>query len=144
MAMLESGKSDAIADTQAFIQAHKDSHYSVLAALQLAKAQIEAKDLNGAAEQLKWVAANSTDQAILPLAKTRLARVYLQQDKYDEALAELKTVKMASWKAKVDELRGDVLLKKGDTDAARDAYIEAQEAGANSPVLQIKLDNLAQ
>ncbi|NVO98749.1 tetratricopeptide repeat protein, partial [Photobacterium damselae subsp. damselae] len=45
---------------------------------------------------------------------------------------------------KVDELRGDVLLKKGDTDAARDAYIEAQEAGANSPVLQIKLDNLAQ
>ncbi|MDP2570157.1 YfgM family protein [Photobacterium damselae subsp. piscicida] len=144
MAMLESGKSDAIADTQAFIQAHKDSHYSVLAALQLAKAQIVAKDLNGAAEQLKWVAANSTDQAILPLAKTRLARVYLQQDKYDEALAELKTVKMASWKAKVDELRGDVLLKKGDTDAARDAYIEAQEAGANSPVLRIKLDNLAQ
>ncbi|WP_459782642.1 tetratricopeptide repeat protein, partial [Photobacterium sp. R1] len=44
---------------------------------------------------------------------------------------------------KVAELRGDILLQKGDKSAARDAYISAQQLGA-SPALQIKLDDLAQ
>ncbi|MCQ1057038.1 YfgM family protein [Photobacterium sp. DNB23_23_1] len=140
---LESGNESAIADVQAFIAAHESSQYSVLAALQLAKAQVDSGDLDGAAEQLSWAIANTKDVAILPIAQTRLARIYAEQDTFDKALSELDKVTAESWQAKVAELRGDVLLQKGDAEAAREAYISAQQLGA-SPALQIKLDDLAQ
>ncbi|MCW8328047.1 YfgM family protein [Photobacterium sp. SDRW27] len=140
---LESGNADAAADVQAFITANESSQYSVLAALQLAKAQVKAGDLDAAVEQLSWAVGNTQDEAILPIAQTRLARIYAEQQKFDQALAELDKVTAESWKAKVSELRGDVLLQKGDSVAAREAYVSAQQLGA-SPALQIKLDDLAQ
>ncbi|MDV5171415.1 YfgM family protein [Photobacterium rosenbergii] len=140
---LESGSESAIADVQAFIAAHESSQYSVLASLQLAKAQVDNGDLDAAAEQLSWAIANTQDVAILPIAQTRLARIYAEQDAFDQALSELDKVTAESWAAKVAELRGDVLLQKGETEAAREAYVSAQQLGA-SPALQIKLDDLAQ
>ncbi|GHA46612.1 YfgM family protein [Photobacterium aphoticum] len=140
---LESGKADGIADVQAFIAAHESSQYAVLASLQLAKAQVENGDLNAAAEQLRWAISHTDDEAILPVAKTRLARIYAQQQDFDKALAELDQVGSESWQAKVDELRGDILLHKGDKVAAREAYASAQQLGG-SPALQVKLDDLAQ
>lgn len=140
---LESGSESAIADVQAFIAAHESSQYSVLASLQLAKAQVDNGDLDAAAEQLSWAIANTQDVAILPIAQTRLARIYAEQEAFDQALSELDKVTAESWAAKVAELRGDVLLQKGETEAAREAYVSAQQLGA-SPALQIKLDDLAQ
>lgn len=140
---LESGSTDAVADVQAFITAHESSQYSVLAALQLAKAQVQLGELDAAVEQLSWAIGNTQDEAILPVAQTRLARIYAGQQKFDLAMAELDKVSAESWQAKVAELRGDVLLQKGDVVAARDAYVQAQQLGT-SPALQIKLDDLAQ
>ncbi|WP_305838934.1 YfgM family protein [Photobacterium leiognathi] len=140
---LDENSKDAVAEAKTFIDANKGSQYAVLTALQLAKVQVENKDLNGAVEQLQWVLNNTKDEAILPLATTRLARIYAEQQKFDEALAELKKVTVPSWKSKVAELRGDILLQKGDIKGAREAYVEAQQDGS-SPALQMKLDDLAQ
>ncbi|AJR09708.1 hypothetical protein C9J03_15690 [Photobacterium gaetbulicola] len=140
---LATGSESAMADVQAFIAAHESSQYSVLAALQLAKAQVDNGDLDAAAAQLSWAIANTKDVAILPIAQTRLARIYAEQDAFDQALSELDKVTADSWQAKVAELRGDVLLQKGEIAAAREAYISAQQLGS-SPALQIKLDDLAQ
>ncbi|KHT65049.1 membrane protein [Photobacterium gaetbulicola] len=140
---LATGSESAMADVQAFIAAHESSQYSVLAALQLAKAQVDNGDLDAAAAQLSWAIANTKDVAILPIAQTRLARIYAEQDAFDQALSELDKVTADSWQAKVAELRGDVLLQKGEIEAAREAYISAQQLGS-SPALQIKLDDLAQ
>ena len=101
---LESGSESAIADVQAFIAAHESSQYSVLASLQLAKAQVDNGDLDAAAEQLSWAIANTQDVAILPIAQTRLARIYAEQDAFDQALSELDKVTAESWAAKVAEL----------------------------------------
>ena len=114
-----------------------------MAALQLAKVQVENNDLDGAVKQLNWVISNTKDNAILPLAVTRLARIYAEQQKFDQALAELKKVTIPSWNENIAELRGDILLQKGDIPAAREAYIEAQQDGS-SPALQMKLNDLAQ
>ncbi|EAS44399.1 hypothetical protein C9J48_04555 [Photobacterium profundum] len=143
MTTLDSGSENAVADVQAFISANESSQYSVLAALQLAKTQVELGDLDGAIKQLTWAISQTKDQAILPLAQTRLARIYAEQQKFDEALAELDKVTATSWQSKIAELRGDILLLKGDIIAARNAYISAQQLGA-SPALQMKLDDLAQ
>ncbi|KLV05982.1 membrane protein [Photobacterium aquae] len=140
---LESGSDNAVADMKAYISSHQSSQYSVLAALQLAKVQVEKGELDAAAEQLSWAIANTQDAAILPIAQTRLARIFAAQQDYDKALAELDKVTAESWKGKVAELKGDILLQKGDAIAAREAYVQAQQLGG-SPALQIKLDDLAQ
>ncbi|CSB48691.1 membrane protein [Vibrio cholerae] len=41
------------------------------------------------------------------------------------------------------ELRGDILMRKGDSAAAYAAYTEAQQAEDASQTLQMKLDDLA-
>lgn len=140
---LETNPETSVAMVQGFITEHEDSQYSVLAALQLAKSLVEQEKLDAAAEQLSWVIAHTQDEAILPIAQTRLARVHAQMTQYDTALAELDKVTAESWQAKVAELRGDILLEKGETLAAREAYVQSQQLGA-SPALQIKLDDLAQ
>ncbi|WP_120511490.1 YfgM family protein [Photobacterium salinisoli] len=140
---LDSGSDDAISQAQTFINDNPSSQYAVLAALQLAKVQVEKGELDAAAEQLNWAISHTEDVALLPVAHTRLARILAAQQSYDNALAELDKVKAESWQGKVAELRGDILLQKGDKSAARDAYISAQQLGA-SPALQIKLDDLAQ
>ncbi|MBD8514352.1 tetratricopeptide repeat protein [Photobacterium sp. WH77] len=140
---LDSGSDEAVSQAQTFINDNPSSQYAVLAALQLAKVQVDKGELDAAAEQLNWAISHTEDVALLPVAHTRLARILAAQQSYDNALAELDKVKAESWQGKVAELRGDILLQKGDKSGARDAYISAQQLGA-SPALQIKLDDLAQ
>lgn len=66
MNALQDKGTDAQADVKAFIESNEVKEYSVLAALQLAKAQVEAQDLSAALEQLKWAQSNTQDAALLP------------------------------------------------------------------------------
>ncbi|MEZ8045551.1 YfgM family protein [Vibrio sp. 10N.237.312.C02] len=134
---------DAQSDIQAFIDANKDAEYSVLAAMQLAKAQVQAGDLTTALEQLEWAKSATKDAALAPLLTYRVARIKAEQGEFDATLTDLEAMTDESWKGRVAELRGDISLRKGDTDAAYSAYSEAQQAADASQTLQIKLDDLA-
>ncbi|MFA0380155.1 YfgM family protein [Vibrio sp. 10N.222.54.A3] len=134
---------DAQSDIQAFIDANKDAEYSVLAAMQLAKVQVQADDLAAALEQLEWAKSATKDAALAPLLTYRVARIKAEQGEFDAALTDLAAMTDESWKGRVAELRGDISLRKGDTDAAYSAYTEAQQAVDASQTLQIKLDDLA-
>ena len=70
---------DAQSDIQAFIDANKDAEYSVLAAMQLAKAQVQAGDLAAALEQLEWAKSATKDAALTPLLTYRAARIKAEQ-----------------------------------------------------------------
>lgn len=69
------------------------------------------------------------------------------QDQHSQALALLVDGDDA-WQLGRLETRGDVLVAQGDLDAAREAYSAASllaiAGGVNSPLLGLKLDNLAQ
>jgi predicted negative regulator of RcsB-dependent stress response len=134
---------DAQSDIQAFIDANKGAEYSVLAAMQLAKAQVQSGDLAAALEQLEWAKSATKDAALAPLLTYRVARIKAEQGEFDAALTDLEAMTDESWKGRVAELRGDISLRKGDTDAAYSAYSEAQQAADASQTLQIKLDDLA-
>ncbi|MGF1752821.1 YfgM family protein [Vibrio makurazakiensis] len=134
---------DASADVQSFIDNNSKAEYSVLAAMQLAKVQIEAGDLSAALTQLQWAKTNTKDAALTPLISYRVARIQAEQGEFDAALAELATITDESWKGRSAELRGDISLRQGNTDAAYSAYTEAQQANDASQALQIKLDDLA-
>ncbi|WP_117233631.1 YfgM family protein [Vibrio maerlii] len=140
---LQAQGADAAAQVQGFIDANSKSEYSVLAALQLAKAQVEAGDLDAALAQLEWAKANTQDPAILPLASYRVARVQAELEQYTAAITELSGIQDEAWKGRVAELRGDIELRSGNTEAAYTAYVEAQQASDASQMLQMKLDDLA-
>ncbi len=134
---------DAQSDVQAFIESNEVKEYSVLAALQLAKAQVEAKDFTAALEQLKWAQSNTKDAALSPLISYRIARIETEMGNFDAANTELGKVTDTAWAGRIAELRGDIALRQGDKDAAYVAYTEAQQAADASPTLQMKLDDLA-
>ncbi|HHC6577993.1 TPA: YfgM family protein [Vibrio parahaemolyticus] len=145
---------DAQSDVQAFIESNEVKEYSVLAALQLAKAQVEAKDFAAALEQLKWAQSNTKDAALSPLISYRIARIETEMGNFDAANTELGKVTDTAWAGRIAELRGDIALRQGDKDAAYAAYTEAQQAAYAayteaqqaadaSPTLQMKLDDLA-
>ncbi|EHZ2540216.1 TPA: YfgM family protein [Vibrio parahaemolyticus] len=134
---------DAQSDVQAFIESNEVKEYSVLAALQLAKAQVEAKDFAAALEQLKWAQSNTKDTALSPLISYRIARIETEMGNFDAANTELGKVTDTAWAGRIAELRGDIALRQGDKDAAYVVYTEAQQAADASPTLQMKLDDLA-
>ncbi len=140
---LSSKGAEANDDVQSFIDSNKDTEYAVLAAMQLAKVQVDAGHLDEALAQLEWAKANTKDVALTPLITIRVARLHAEQGNFDNALSELSNIKEQSWAGRVAELRGDISLRKGDSAAAYAAYTEAQQATDASQTLQMKLDDLA-
>ncbi|WP_114829127.1 YfgM family protein, partial [Vibrio cholerae] len=121
---------------QTFIDANKETEYAVLAAMQLAKAQVDAGQLDEALAQLEWAKGATKDAALKPLLTFRVARLQAEQGQFDDALTQLTSIQEKSWAGRVAELRGDILMRKGDSAAAYAAYTEAQQAEDASQTLQ--------
>ncbi|MGQ0430404.1 MAG: YfgM family protein [Gammaproteobacteria bacterium] len=124
--------------------------YADQATLVLARLDVEGGDLAGAAAKLAQVMDSSRDPELGLVARLRLARLQLAEGKHDAALATLDGAGASAIDARIAELRGDVLLTKGDRAAALDAYRRAQEAAAGAPpglvdgeLLGYKVDELA-
>lgn len=134
-------------DTAGLVQQqHADTEYAKLATLFAAKALVETGDLTGAAAQLEGLRNSiAVTDPVGAEARLRLAAVYMGLGQHDQALAQLGDGFTAAYEARALEMRGDVLLAKGDRVEAKAAYQRASEAeGAVSlPLLRIKLDDLA-
>ena len=80
------------------------------------------------------------------IARLRLASLLLDQKTYDAAIAELNKEHPAGFDALFLDLKGDVLVAKGDAAAARDAYKSALAKlvgdSPNRQFIQTKLDAL--
>lgn len=131
---------------------YADTPYADQATLVLARIDVDGGDLAKARERLAQVMESSDDPELRLVARLRLARVQLAEAQHDAALATLAGAGEASVEARVAELRGDVLLAKGDRAAALAAYRQAQAAaGAAGPgmelvdaqLLGLKIDELA-
>ncbi len=75
----------------------------------------------------------SKDEELALVARLRLARVQLAQNKPDDALATLNGGKAGAFEARFHDARGDVLFAKGDKAGALKEY-EAARAGTDEPV----------
>lgn len=130
---------------------YSDTPYAEFAALTMAKLKVEADDLVAAKSHLRWVIENAVQSELKNEALIRLARVYLAESNYDDALAQLQSVKSQSHKIIVEDLKGDIYLAKGEKEKARTAYstalAEMDISTENSSsrlrnFLQMKLDDL--
>lgn len=122
--------------------------YAMQAQLLQAQQAVEANDLPRAEAALRAVIADSKDSELAQIAKSRLARVLIEQGKSDDALALLDVAKAGAFAAQVHEIRGDALYAKQDATGARGEYEAAlaaykTDAQADVSLLQYKLQDLA-
>ncbi|MFC3338576.1 YfgM family protein [Paracandidimonas soli] len=120
------------------------SGYASRGVLIAAHALHERKDLEGARTQLDWLVKNNTDAALTPLARLRLAGLLLEQEQYDQALAQLSNAP-AEFEALYADRRGDVLYAQGKKEDARAAWENAVKLLGAQPaaqIIQLKIDAL--
>ncbi len=127
-------------------EGYASTQYTINAKFLAAKIAVEAKDLTTAEQSLQWVV-EKADKATQALAQLRLARVYVAQEKYDEALALVDTDNAGAFTSFNAEVKGDILAAKSQWSDARAAYQQAIDAlenavGFRSRLLPIKLANL--
>jgi predicted negative regulator of RcsB-dependent stress response len=132
--------------------AHRGTPYADQAVLLLARLDVEGGNLGQAESRLAEIAQQSDDPELRLLAQLRLARVQLAQGRHDAALATLETARQPSAEARIEELRGDILLARGDQAAALEAYRKSQslvgtpsmDGGVvDAELLALKIDELS-
>ncbi|NRB23779.1 tetratricopeptide repeat protein [Shewanella sp.] len=133
-----------LAAAETFAKDHSQKGYQSLLELIVAKAAVEAGDLDKAQATLKSVVSSAPDKGLVMVATMRLARVQAEQGQIATAITTLDQVSDPAFTAQRDELKGDFLVRKGDEELAKAAYQAAVNNGGTSvsPALQMKLDNL--
>ncbi|MDH5547616.1 MAG: tetratricopeptide repeat protein [Gammaproteobacteria bacterium] len=147
MQEMQTGKAEAAMQRGAtLMEQHKDSTYAALAALAVAKLEVEKGDYSAAGSRLKWVLDNVTETNVQHVARLRLIRVMVEESKLDEALALANIAEAGKFKPEYDVLKGDIYVAKGQSDLARGAYQAALSGEGLSPQttseLRLKLDDL--
>jgi len=146
-ALGESKFDDAVLAAKALRGQHPASPYADQSDLALSRAAVELRKLDEAGQHLRLVMDGSRDAELRFIARARLARVLVEQSKYDDAVALLEVTDAGSYAALYHELRGDAYAGKGDSSSSRseyDAALAAQnaDAGLDRAYLELKRDAL--
>ncbi len=91
-------------------------------ALLVAKLQYEGGQAAPAREALQWVVNGAKNDGLVAVARLRLAALEFQDKKHEAALKWLDATFPGEFQPLADDRRGDVLLAKGDSEGARQAY----------------------
>lgn len=130
---------------ETLIADYASTEYALMARLALARSHVGNGDFEQAELALQEVVGSAADTPLAFVARTRLAAVQIQQEKYDAALATLAIDFPNAFNARVDELRGDAYALQGRIAEALEAYRSAQAGDpgpADGEFLQQKIDDL--
>jgi predicted negative regulator of RcsB-dependent stress response len=133
-----SAKNNSGAFTQAdsLIATYPATEYASMAAISAGKLAFDNKDYAKAEHYLNWVKDNSSDKSLKSIAVLRLASVYVDEGKFDQARELLRTKHDIAFDGLFYEAKGDVYVAMGDLDKARDSYKEGLQKAANDPTTQ--------
>ncbi|MBL8508556.1 MAG: tetratricopeptide repeat protein [Chitinimonas sp.] len=134
------------AAADAMVKTHGGHALTARAMLQAAKAAFDANKLDEAKTALEWVAANAKEDAVIDLARLRLAAVLMDQKQFDAAAKMVDTAKADSFAGLFAEARGDALALKGDAAGAKSAYqfalTKLEKEAPNRELVETKLSAL--
>jgi predicted negative regulator of RcsB-dependent stress response len=131
--------------TDQLIKDFPSSGYADQANLLAAGALVEKRSFDQAATRLTQVMNSTKDSELALIARLRLARVQLAQNKPDEALKTLNAVEPGAFAARYAQVRGDALFAKGDREGALKQYRTARnDAGdtLDTGLLDLKIAEL--
>lgn len=120
--------------------------YGSMAAFVLARDAVLKKDYLEAEKRLSWVVDHSHVDSFRQIARIRLARVYIAEQKPEDAINALKKVNDKHFSGFINETRGDAYFAANNLAKARESYQQALKDMPNAevmrPLLQMKYDNL--
>lgn len=104
------------------IDKYSSTPYAGRAALTVARANFQAKDVKSAEAQLEWAAKNAKEDSIIALALLQLAAIQYEEKNYDVALKTLAEKHDAGFEGLFADLKGDILVTQGKKAEAKQAY----------------------
>lgn len=122
------------------VENYPKTPYASMAQLFLAQAAVNAQNYDLAESQLQWIIDRSKVNAFKEVARIRLARVLLAQNKISEAEAALKPVDDKAYMPLIKSTQGDIFLAQKQYDKAREAYQSALKGAKSFPGLENSLE----
>jgi predicted negative regulator of RcsB-dependent stress response len=107
---------------------YRHTPYATLAELFVAKRAMAAGDFATAKQTLESVMNHAPEDYLRQIARLRLARILLSQNKANEALSLLYTIDDNAYLAAVEVIKGDSYKKLNQLNLARNAYMKALTA----------------
>lgn len=118
--------------------------YASMAAMELARLEVDRGEPGRAEEALRWAMDHAPGTEVAWLARVRLSRILVAEERPAEALSLLEGDVPAGFEALVQEIRGDAYRRQGDHARALEAYDRAMGASAGgTEFLQLKRDEVA-
>jgi len=121
----------------------KDTPYSSMGALMLAKEDITQQKTQAARAQFRWVIAHGQEKSLRQIARIRLARVLLSDKQYAAAQKVLLKVDDKIFQPLIDSVKGNIYLAEGHSAQAKEAYQAAkagyQKLGIDNPFIDMQL-----
>lgn len=116
---------------------YSDTPYLVQSKFAMARLYMDKNRDEDAANALRDILTMKDQPAVEPIARLRLAKILMYQDKPEDALATVADSGGEAFAARFAEVRGDAHVALGDFDAARAAYTAAlQDTNASQTVDQ--------
>lgn len=125
---------------------YSSSPYVDQGRLMAARMYVDSGELDKAVPELQTVTEHSKDSELALLARLRLARVQIAQNKADAALATLNGMKPGAFEPRYHEILGDAYYAKGDKATALKEYLKAKVGdfgGSDSQQLDLKISDLS-
>jgi len=136
----------ALEQSAGLIGQFSDTPYGALAALASAKIKLAQGEILAARTHLQWVISYAEKPGLKQVARVRLARLLLNEDDHQKALALLGEVEAGTFSTSIEELRGDIYVAMKQPEKAKDAYNKALDASDDTSIgiglLKMKIDDL--
>ena len=120
--------------------------YAPMISLVAAKMAYDAKDIDEAKTQLKWVIDNGSLDGYKAMARVRLAGILLEEKAYDEGMKIMSVTFPESFVSLAEDRKGDLLVAQEKIPEARKAYQTALEkASPDDPgkqLIELKLEEI--
>lgn len=111
------------------------SVYAIFAALELAKREYQAGNLDAAYSRLVWAEQEAADDSLKQLAGLRIARLLVDKGDLSAAKTKLNGIIAAAYAGETAVLKGDIALLEKDNAAAAAAYQDALNMDVANPAL---------
>lgn len=138
--------SQAASGAEQLIEKMPATPYAQFAALAAAKANVMQDKTDKAKENLQWTIDHAGLEDVRHMARLRLVSLHIADQALDKAEAVLKLEYPQAYKLQVSELRGDILVARGDQAGAKKIYAEVLNAETLSAeareLVQLKRDEL--
>lgn len=146
MAVQAGNRQQAMAQVETLTGEYGSTVYASLAALGLARLELEADEIDSAERHLRWALENSKSDEYAHLARQRLARLLIAREQPEQAAGLLEGVDEGGYASIYAEIRGDLEVARAQPTAARRHYQTALRE-ASQPLrrqlLEMKLAELS-